>query len=262
MLREVPDSEVALLRGPGRNRRGGEIRIPEPRIPPSLVAAIDDFLIAGAIRLHRGLEQIPHTMLVHVSHRIPDQHRIALAVHAHLGEIRNEAQFTRSAFEGRLNLAWDRNRDGITNPPTPEELVLRGFQVLERLEVLELNSEAGEELDYEGRPDRHVIAVGGNRLSRGLTLEGLTVSYFLRTTSMCDTLLQMARWYGFRTGYEDLIRIWTTPGIARWFGELALVEQSLRDAINAMNRAGRRPDQVALRLRAPNKTPNPWRTSR
>jgi len=86
--------------------------------------------------------------------------------------------------------------------------------------------------------------VGGNRLSRGLTLEGLDVSYFLRTASMCDTLLQMARLVRFRPGYDDLIRIWTTDGIARWFSELALVEQSMRDSIVALERAGTkaRPD--------------------
>src|SRR5262249_25082399 len=78
----------------------------------------------------------------------------------------------------------------------------------------------------------------------------LTVSYFLRTTTMTDTLLQMARWYGFRTGYEDLIRIWTTEGIAQWFAELALVEESLRDALLALARAGRRPDEMAIRLPA------------
>jgi hypothetical protein len=60
----------------------------------------------------------------------------------------------------------------------------------------------------------------------------------------------MARWYGFRLGYEDLIRIWTTDGIASWFGELALVEQSMRDSIQALELAGRRPDQMAIRIRA------------
>jgi hypothetical protein len=60
----------------------------------------------------------------------------------------------------------------------------------------------------------------------------------------------MARWYGFRRGYEDLIRIWTTDGIAQWFSELALVEQSLRDSIVALARAGRTPDQMAIRLRS------------
>jgi len=89
------------------------------------------------------------------------------------------------------------------------------------------NSTTGEELEYEERPGRQLIAVGGNRLSRGLTLEGLTIAYFLRTTTMADALLQMARWYGFRGGYDDLIRIWTTDGIAEWFVELALVEVKL-----------------------------------
>jgi transglutaminase-like putative cysteine protease len=124
---------------------------------------------------------------------------------------------------------------------------------LHGLVVVRLNSVAGEDLEYDTKPGRHVVAVGGNRLSRGLTLEGLTVSYFLRTASMCDALLQMARWYGFRLGYEDLIRIWTTDGIASWFSELALVEQSLRDSIIALARAGRRPDQMAIRLRAHSK---------
>jgi hypothetical protein len=121
---------------------------------------------------------------------------------------------------------------------------------LSRIQVAVLNSTTGEELEYEEKPDRQLIALGGNRLSRGLTLEGLTVAYFLRTTSMADSLLQMARWYGFRMGYEDLIRIWTTEGIAQWFVELALVEESLRDAITAMNRAGRRPDEMAIRMRS------------
>ncbi|MBI2741581.1 MAG: Z1 domain-containing protein, partial [Rhodospirillales bacterium] len=124
------------------------------------------------------------------------------------------------------------------------------FSTLNHMDVIELNSVTGENLEYAERPDRHIVAVGGNRLSRGLTLEGLTISYFLRTASMADTLLQMARWYGFRTGYEDLIRIWTTNGIAQWFTELALVEESLRDSLQALYRAGRRPSEMAIRLRA------------
>jgi hypothetical protein len=118
------------------------------------------------------------------------------------------------------------------------------------MQVVVLNSTTGEELNYDVRPDRLLIAVGGNRLSRGLTLEGLTIAYFLRTTSMADSLLQMARWYGFRVGYEDLIRIWTTEVIAQWFVELALVEESLRDSITALNKAGLRPTEMAIRMRA------------
>jgi hypothetical protein len=140
---------------------------------------------------------------------------------------------------------------GVTDLPVHEEILVdEAVTNLARLKVVVLNSTTGDELQYSEHPDRQIVAVGGNRLSRGLTLEGLTIAYFLRTTTLADTLLQMARWYGFRAGYEDLIRIWTTEGIAQWFGELALVEESLRDSIVALNRAGRRPDEMAIRIRA------------
>ncbi|HLN24333.1 MAG TPA: Z1 domain-containing protein, partial [Patescibacteria group bacterium] len=161
-----------------------------------------------------------------------------------------EAERQGQRLEEVLRPVWESIKGGIDAPADDGAIFSAAAAVLRQLVVLELNSEAGENLEYDEKPGRHIVAVGGNRLSRGLTLEGLTVSYFLRTTSMCDTLLQMARWYGFRRCYEDLIRIWTTDGIARWFAELALVEQSLRDSIVALGRAGRRPDQMAIRLRA------------
>jgi len=76
--------------------------------------------------------------------------------------------------------------------------------------VREINSDKGEVLDYEIEPSLKAIAIGGNKLSRGLTLEGLLVSYFARKSPQYDTLLQMCRWYGYRGGYEDLTRIYTT----------------------------------------------------
>jgi hypothetical protein len=187
-------------------------------------------------------------MIVHVSQRTADQIRISDAIREQI-DLWREADRQGQRLEGIFGAVWDGMKAGI-NPPAEDEAVIKAaISVLRELVVLELNSVTGENLEYDEKPDRHIVAVGGNRLSRGLTLEGLTVSYFLRTASMCDTLLQMARWYGFRRGYDDLIRIWTTDGIARWFSELALVEQSLRDSIIALARAGRRPDQMAIRLR-------------
>jgi len=87
-------------------------------------------------------------------------------------------------------------------------------------------------------------------LSRGLTLEGLTVSVFARATSMADTLLQMARWYGFRIGYADTIRIYTTQAIAEWFAELALVEDDLRAEVDRLRTTGLTPSEIGIRLRA------------
>ncbi|QXE87411.1 Z1 domain-containing protein [Geomonas nitrogeniifigens] len=250
VLRPVSIDEVKALRG-SRRRRKAEIflELAEDTLPDSLVDALITFLLAGAVRILRGFAGKPHTMLVHVSQKTDDQRRIADAIRNQV-DLWREADRQGQRLEVLLCPVWDNMKTGIDVPANDETILDTAVTVLRELVVLELNSVTGENLEYEEKPGRHIVAVGGNRLSRGLTLEGLTVSYFLRTASMCDTLLQMARWYGFRRGYEDLIRIWTTDGIAQWFSELALVEQSLRDSIIALDRAGRRPDQMAIRLRA------------
>ncbi|MCA9160472.1 MAG: Z1 domain-containing protein, partial [Planctomycetales bacterium] len=256
VLRVVPESDVKSLKvqgNPQRSRREILLKTQPERLPKSLVDAILTFCIFGAVRELRnksaGKVLPAHTMLVHVSMRKNDQARIA-------GLVAEQIDLWRSAIEQGQSLdsmfanVWANERMGVDQPADDERIIDTSISVMRKLSVSVLNSDTGEELDYEKNPGRHVIAIGGNRLSRGLTLEGLTISYFLRTASMCDTLLQMARWYGFRLGYEDLIRIWTTDGIAAWFGELALVEQSMRDSIQSLELAGRRPDQMAIRIRA------------
>jgi hypothetical protein len=251
VLRTVPDEDVKALRAPSR-RKKTEIVVTQDcgGLPGSLADALVSFCLAGGVRaLRPGFNNKAHTMLVHVSQRTADQERIANAIRGQL-DLWREAERQGQRLDTVFVPVWDTMKAGV-NAPADDETVLRAaIGVLRQLVVLELNSYTGENLEYDEKPGRHIVAVGGNRLSRGLTLEGLTISYFLRTASMCDTLLQMARWYGFRRDYEDLIRIWTTDGIARWFSELALVEQSLRDSIIALARAGRRPDQMAIRLRA------------
>jgi hypothetical protein len=248
----VSPSDVALLKAK-RKRRSGEVVIdldPTPRLPESLAEAVLTFCLAGAVRAERGLEGQSHTMLVHVSQLTGDQERVADALSEQISlwcAAKRQGQDLESQVFARV---WDEMKGGMKSHQNDERVLKEAVRVLHSLVVVRLNSYAGEDLEYDTQPGRHLIAVGGNRLSRGLTLEGLTVSYFLRTANMCDTLLQMARWYGFRLGYEDLIRIWTTDGIASWYSELALVEQSLRDSIVALGRAGRRPDQMAIRLRA------------
>lgn len=250
VLRPVSEADVKALRG-SRKRRRTEIvlGLASDTLPDSLADALISFCLAGGVRNLRGFAGKPHTMLVHVSQRTDDQRRIAYAIREQL-DLWREAERQGQRIEVIFGPVWENMKTGIDVPANDGTVLTAAVAVLRELVVLELNSVTGENLEYDEKPGRHIVAVGGNRLSRGLTLEGLTVSYFLRTASMCDTLLQMARWYGFRRGYEDLIRIWTTDGIARWFSELALVEQSLRDSIIALARAGRRPDQMAIRLRA------------
>jgi hypothetical protein len=251
VIRTVPEEDVQALRAK-RGRRMAEVVIGQQRhsLPGSLSDALISFCLAGGVRaLRSGMAGKSHTMLVHVSQRTDDQERIANAIHEQV-ELWREAERQGQRLDKIFASVWDTYKVGVDAPADDTTVIQAAIVVLRQLVILVLNSVTGENLEYDEKPGRHIVAVGGNRLSRGLTLEGLTVSYFLRTASMCDTLLQMARWYGFRRGYEDLIRIWTTDGIARWFSELALVEQSMRDSITALARAERRPDQMAIRLRA------------
>jgi len=105
-----------------------------------------------------------------------------------------------------------------------------------------------EVLDYEREPSLKTIAIGGNRLSRGLTLEGLMVSYFVRRSVMYDTLMQMGRWFGFRNSYEDLTRIYMTDELAGWFSDLALVEHELREDIQVYESQNLTPLQLGTRI--------------
>ena len=251
VLRTVTEEDVQALRAK-RGRRMAEVVIGQQRdgLPTSLSDAIISFCLAGGVRTLRvGSVGKSHTMLVHVSQRTDDQERIAGAIREQV-ELWREAERQGQRLETLFASVWDTFKVGIDPPGDDSAVIQAALTVLRQVVILVLNSVTGENLEYDEKPGRHIVAVGGNRLSRGLTLEGLTVSYFLRTASMCDTLLQMARWHGFRRGYEDLIRIWTTDGIARWFSELALIEQSMRDSITALARAERRPDQMAIRLRA------------
>ena len=95
-------------------------------------------------------------------------------------------------------------------------------------------SKQSASLNYKENPSLRVIAVGGLALSRGLTLEGLMVSYFYRNTATFDVLMQMGRWFGYRRGYEDLFQIWTSHTSALWYAEVAKASTELKNDIREM----------------------------
>ena len=94
----------------------------------------------------------------------------------------------------------------------------------------------------------NVIAIGGNKLSRGLTLEGLTVSVYMRKTRMYDSLMQMGRWFGYRHGYEDLVRAHTTEHLYSWFEWLVKAEDAVRKDIDRYAMLGIDPTEIAVRI--------------
>lgn len=247
VLRYLEDDEIVRLRPAGSRRRGVSW---DPEITPSIEAAIDEFILGGAVRIRRGDGNKPHTMLVHTTHLTFAHQRLTDVVRLHVEAIQGEVAYGTGATINRLRDKWEQEYSlALDDQHEFSEIEPCIVEVISSLLVLELNSASEDALDYEAPSPIRVIAVGGNRLSRGLTLEGLTVSVFLRTTNMCDTLLQMARWYGYHPGYEDLIRIYTTRDIAEWFSELVLVEADMRDEVERLGLSGLTPIEQGLRLR-------------
>ena len=114
-----------------------------------------------------------------------------------------------------------------------------------------VNSNSNE-LDYSNSGERGqtVIAIGGFSLSRGLTLEGLTVTWFLRNTLMYDTLMQMGRWFGYRDNYEDICRIWMPPEAVNWYSFIATAAEELLSELHLMDRAKSTPEMFGLSVRS------------
>ena len=135
--------------------------------------------------------------------------------------------------------------------------VLNGIrEIIENVRVMEINGRSGQALEYQKHKEEglNVIAIGGDKLSRGLTLEGLSVSYYYRSTSMYDTLMQMGRWFGFRPGYMDLCRIYTSEGIADNFEHMARVMVELRQQFDYIaGTEGITPEKYAIKMLDHNK---------
>lgn len=115
-----------------------------------------------------------------------------------------------------------------------------------------INGTAGDVLDYEIHKETgmDLIAVGGDKLSRGLTLEGLTVSYFLRASRMYDTLMQMGRWFGYKENYIDICRLYTPAELLEWFTHIAAASEELQSEFEHMANVGATPKDYGLKVRS------------
>ncbi len=241
VIREVPDEDIAALE--------------QGRLPASMETALMDFALAGAARAQRGEADAPATMLIHTSQRIFMHAHLRDLVSTRFAELRDEWRYQRGhGIRDRFESRWESEFRRVTRSSHLDRDV--DFEAiephvspfLEAVQVREINSSTGDVLDYEREPSLKAIAIGGNRLSRGLTLEGLMTSFFIRRTVMYDTLMQMGRWFGFRNGYEDLTRIYTTAELDSWFSDLAFVENRLREDIKVYESQGLTPYELGMRI--------------
>lgn len=235
---------------------GGSSSPVPTQLPPSLKEALRDFLLAlAAYDLRKGPDA-PAAMLVHTSPFVHQQDAMGRLLVEELAELRQRWRYDRPSIEPELQARWNGFLSvTATIDPTREVAFEQLIDPLNRimrtgLPVLVLHSRSQDTLDYEADPGLRAVAVGGNKLSRGLTLEGLLVSYFVRAANYFDTLLQMGRWFGYRESYVDITRLWTTRDLADRFRDLATAEEDLRADIRLYRRLGRTPSDFGPRIRA------------
>lgn len=237
-------------------------------LPESLCTALRAFLLTCAIRDLReelgfpgGGGGIHRSMLINVSQFTNVQDRIANELHVELERIRQAvrlhgalpheeaAQHSPEIAELQNTFSRHFNHSGQEWPVVLSRL----HDAIAPVRVQPVNQRTGaKSLDYravEAPPGLRVIAIGGNALSRGLTLEGLSTSYFLRNSRAYDTLLQMGRWFGYREGYGDLCRLWMTEEAQGWYSHIADATAELKRDFARMRRRQATPMEFGLRVR-------------
>jgi hypothetical protein len=247
MIRLVPDHDLDDLR-PVNTAAAAGFKL---KITAELRASITWFWLATAARRARG-DRGHSTMLVHTSVRIG----VHDAYRKPIEDLRDEylARLTTADVLDELRSQWEIETAAVpaeelgATPTEFDELVPHLEEVIASTRLILDNYRSKDRLNYGDEPVV-AIAVGGNTLSRGLTLEGLVVSFFVRSANAYDTLLQMGRWFGFRPKYQDLPRIWMTDQLRLAFRHLATVEAEMRQDIEDYQTRGLTPMDVAVRVK-------------
>lgn len=229
-------------------------------LPDSLRESILCFCLANVVRDLRGQSKEPRSMLVNMSRFIHVQKVITGHVAEWFEAVFNDIRvnFNEDASKnhhlplyGELRSLWEKHFsqvNDVTFARVSQKATL--LAALEKIEVKMVNgSKQSASLNYKENPSLRVIAIGGLALSRGLTLEGLMVSYFYRNTATFDVLMQMGRWFGYRRGYEDLFQIWTSHTSALWYAEVAKASAELKNDIREMFDQQLTPKDFGIKVR-------------
>jgi len=237
--------------------------VPEA-LPKSLHIAIRAFVITCAVRnvRRRSVSMSKHdSMLVHLSRFTDVMDRYHILLKAEKDRLEAAIRTGSKSVLAEFKDVWDND---YANTFEKMPLADRGHSVswgevqdelhhvLLKIDVRNIHGKSGEFLDYDKHRENglSVIAIGGDKLSRGLTLESLSVSYFLRTSKMYDTLMQMGRWFGYKDGYVDVCRIYTSGQLIEWYKHIALADRELRMEFVKMFAAKQTPIEYGLKVRS------------
>lgn len=266
VVRQLDEEEVAEYL-PEKHKKTLELI----NIPKSLKFAILNFLIAKIIRNIRGDDRAHCSMLINVSSYVDVQKQVKNYVLDFLSDVRQEVLMyglmPNALQQYNIKMLHEVFNDEYDNVQDAKNVIIEWSRILTGLvtmfddspkryerEVLIINSKSEDRLDYDRYKNEGLglmaIVVGGFSLSRGLTIEGLIISYFHRSTKMYDTLLQMGRWFGYRVGYEDLCRIYMTSTALRWYQHITNATSNLRAQIIEMKQNNKTPREFGLYVQA------------
>ena len=237
-------------------------------LPPSLMHAIISFILACSVRNIRSLQQFHahKSMLIHVTKFVAPQEIIAGEIRLLFNSIleclkedsENKEIFhksLKSIYEAYFMKETIEFKDEKKETVTYEKILHNEsgirFCVSEISRNIFKMSGNISKPDYEDYKKKHdfglmTIIIGGDKLSRGVTFDGLSTSYFLRSSKMFDTLMQMGRWFGYRQGYEDLCRLYTSADLLDAFVEICVASEKVRSEIRTMQKLGKTPKDFGL----------------
>lgn len=237
----------------------------EKEIPESLKESILGFILATSARIARGQINMHNSMLIHVTRYKRIQGNVKYQVNQYvkkylLVNIKNENSPSKDHILNNLKKLWLEDylitTKKINDPECKilewDEIKSHFYDVLKLIEIKEINGTAKDVLDYEKHKEKGLItiAIGGDKLSRGLTLEGLTTSYYLRSSKMYDTLMQMGRWFGYRPKYYDLCRLYTSSELHKNYIHITNADLEMREQFNYMDVIGSKPIDFGLKVKS------------
>lgn len=241
-------------------------------IPKSLKYAIKCFIITCSIRIARGHEAKHNSMLIHVSRFQIWQNHIKDLVEKYFLFCKQEIESDDSQIIDEFRKIFEEDTEtyksykSITSEIKKskysdidnhliihswEEIKPLLYKAVQKIDVKSINGSSADSLTYYDNEKNgiSVIVIGGDKLSRGLTLEGLSISYFLRASKMYDTLMQMGRWFGYRPGYVDLCRLFTSDDLNEWYRHITIASEELRSDFDYLANINGTPEDYALKVR-------------
>ena len=241
-------------------------------IPESLKTAVKCFIVTCAVRIARGQRTKHNSMLIHISRFQMWQNHIKELVEDLFNYYKHEIEAGDTAIYEEFRRIMEDDTANYKSYKTVTTEIQQSkfgdidnsitvhswidikpllYKAVQKIEIKSINGTSGDCLTYYENEKNgiSIIAIGGDKLSRGLTLEGLSVSYFLRASKMYDTLMQMGRWFGYRPGYVDLCRLFTSEELNEWFRHITIASEELRGEFNYLAESGGTPDNYALKVR-------------